>query len=323
MIYTKFFTKFFTISLVLFPNIYSAFSLLNSESQRLMNAAKKLRQEAQILEKELIQERKEYESRKYLKDGFITGENNFLIPKLFVTKIKSKRKLDLHWELKRDGETRLKILDNKGYLLSRGLGKWRKKKSRFGIGHTIILRGWGIGFSIRCKFISISRREHKIAKHNFYKCSSNLQNLNKNLESFRQSAQTISNTNSPKPIFPIISTDSIAYTFSVALKRCFKKFIFLTTEQLILLNIHFLKKDTQKWKNIVNIGNSDKYVKLIDDFYAINNDGSIDIRGLIPIYNSWAKSPRYLYKDKISLECYDIIKTRTGGRIGGVFSNNS
>ena len=97
MIY-KNFTKLFTISYVIFKGF--GLSLLNSESQRLMNAAKKLRQEAQILEKELIQERKEYESRKYLKDGFITGETNFLIPKLFVTKINSKRKLDLHWELK-------------------------------------------------------------------------------------------------------------------------------------------------------------------------------------------------------------------------------
>ena len=317
MIYSKFLT--------IFCLIIKAFglSLLNPESQRLMNAAKKLRQEAQILENELIQERKDFESKKYLKDNFIPGEKDFIIPKLFVTKIQTKNKLNLHWELKRDGETRLKILDNNNYLLGRALVKWIKKKSRLGIGHIIIFRGWGVGLSIRCKFISISRYEHKRAKHNFNKYNSNLKILNKDLDSLRQSAKIISNINPPKPIFPIISTESIAYTFFFAFRRFLKNLIFITTEKLILISIHFAKKDTQKWEKIVNIGNNNQYIKLIDDFYIINNEGSINIRGMIPIYNSWVKSPRYLYKDKISLEYYDIIKTRTGGRIGGVFSNNS
>ena len=122
----------------IFHNVCSL-SLISPDAEKFLTQARKLRDEVKVLEKELLEERiasNPSDIPQHIK------YRESLIPKIFSTKIQTvpKNTLVMNWELEKNGETHLDLIDHKNKVHFRAIGKWRRTKSRFGIGSNVILK---------------------------------------------------------------------------------------------------------------------------------------------------------------------------------------
>ena len=303
-------------------NCVYSFSLISPDAQKLLNQAKQLREEIKVMEKELLDERATYAHLNNLKEDHKVEYRESLILKVLSTKIETfpNRFVKINWELEKNGETHIQIFDSKGKIFSRGIGKWKKKKSRFGIGSNIILKAKGIGFNINCKFVSLSRYDYLFAKNSYNRCLSNLKNMNNDLHIAKRFSNNIIALREPKPLFPIITPDSLLYRFVKSVnKKCLLIHSFVLNK-MFHISILYVRKNIKKWKKLVNIGKSEKYIKFDNDLCVIQDRGIINIKGIIPFNDRWIRSPKASLTLKCDLEILNLIKSRTGGRAGGIKS---
>ena len=303
-------------------NCVCSFSLISPDAQKLLNQAKQLREEIKVMEKELLEERITYSLLSDSKEHHQTEYRDSLIPKVLSTKIETfpNRFVKINWELEKNGETHIQIFDSKGKTFSRGIGKWKKKRSRFGIGSNIILKAKGIGYNINCKFVSLTRYDYLFAKNSYNRCLSNLKNMNNDLDIAKRFSNNIVTLREPKPLFPIITPDSLLYKFARSLNKWYLMIHSRVLNKMFHISILYVRKNINKWKKLVNIGKSEKYIKFDNDLCVIQDRGIINIKGIIPFNDRWIRSPKASLTLKCNLEILNLIKSRTGGRAGGIKS---
>ena len=84
--------------------------------------------------------------------------------------------------------------------------------------------------------------------------------------------------------------------------------------------IFYTRQNINKWKKLVNIGKSEKYIKFDNDLCVIQDRGIINIKGVIPFNDRWIRTPKTSLTLKCNLEILNLVKSRTGGRAGGIKS---
>ena len=302
----------------IFHNVCSL-SLISPDAEKFLTQARELRDEIKILEKELLEERiasNPAEIPHHIK------YRESLIPKIFSTKIETfpKNSLIMNWELEKNGETHLDLIDHKNKVHFRAIGKWHRTKSRFGIGSNVILKARGIGFTINSKFVSLSKSDYILAKNTYNRCLLNLKNMNKDLESAKKFSNTVLNIREPEPLFPIITQESLAAIFMRSLRRWSLRIHSFVLNKMFYITINRTKNNTEKWKQIVNIGKSENYIKFDNEFCVIQNTGILSVKGVLPYHNRWIRSPKSSFSCICNLEIINLIKSRTGGRAGGIKS---
>ena len=295
--------------------------VVSPEAEHFKAQAKLLRNEIKIMEKNLLKDRKERENRNLL-DSYGSlqipnKDSNTMIPYIFLVKVNEKSKMSLYWELENYGEARVKLIDKKGYILGHAFGRWKKVSSKFGIGSKIILYGRGTGFSVSCKFTAISRINNRRAKHKYNQYSNNLKKLKQHYGMMEEYNKDILDFEPPVKLFPLISTESLVSIYTHRLKNFCRRMSYMFTHFLIRSRITYIENIVSKWKDIAYISAEDKYIKLNKEFYIIKNSGNINLRGFVPISNTWAPTQRNRLQSYCYLEYINIIKKRTGGRIGG------
>jgi len=308
---------------VLVSNVFglSNIFVVSPEAEHFKAQAKLLRNEIKIMEKNLLKDRKEIENRNLL-DSYgnleiLNKNSNTMIPYIFLVKVNEKSKMSLYWELENYGEARVKLIDKKGYILGHAFGRWKKVSSKFGIGSKIILYGRGTGFSVSCKFTAISRINNRRAKHKYNKYSNNLKKLKHHYGIMEEYNKDILDFEPPVKLFPLISTESLLSIYTRRLKNFYRRICRTIAHFFIRLNITSIENIVSKWKDIAYMSAEDKYIKLNKEFYIIKNSGNINLRGFVPISNTWAPTQRNRLQSYCYLEYINIIKKRTGGRIGG------
>lgn len=308
---------------VLVSNVFglSNIFVVSPEAEHFKAQAKLLRNEIKIMEKNLLKDRKEIENRSLL-DSYgnleiLNKNSNTMIPYIFLVKVNEKSKMSLYWELENYGEARVKLIDKKGYILGHAFGRWKKVSSKFGIGSKIILYGRGTGFSVSCKFTAISRINNRRAKHKYNKYSNNLKKLKHHYGIMEEYNKDILDFEPPVKLFPLISTESLLSIYTHRLKNFYRRICRTIAHFFIRLNITSIENIVSKWKDIAYMSAEDKYIKLNKEFYIIKNSGNINLRGFVPISNTWAPTQRNRLQSYCYLEYINIIKKRTGGRIGG------
>tara|TARA_Y100000768_G_C23949871_1_gene669571 strand:+ start:365 stop:1261 length:897 start_codon:yes stop_codon:yes gene_type:complete len=294
-------------------------SLISPDAEKFLTQARKLRDEVKVLEKELLEERiasNPSDIPQHIK------YRESLIPKIFSTKIQTvpKNTLVMNWELEKNGETHLDLIDHKNKVHFRAIGKWRRTKSRFGIGSNVILKARGIGFTINSKFVSLSKSDYILAKNTYNRCLLNLKNMNKDLEAAKKFSNTVLNIREPEPLFPIITQESLAAIFMRSLRRWSLRIHSFVLNKMFYITINRTKNNTEKWKQIVNIGKSENYIKFDNEFCVIQNTGILSVKGVLPYHNRWIRSPKASFSCICNLEIINLIKSRTGGRAGGIKS---
>ncbi len=302
----------------IFHNVCSL-SLISPDAEKFLTQARKLRDEVKVLEKELLEERiasNPSDIPQHIK------YRESLIPKIFSTKIQTvpKNTLVMNWELEKNGETHLDLIDHKNKVHFRAIGKWRRTKSRFGIGSNVILKARGIGFTINSKFVSLSKSDYILAKNTYNRCLLNLKNMNKDLEAAKKFSNTVLNIREPEPLFPIITQESLAAIFMRSLRRWSLRIHSFVLNKMFYITINRTKNNTEKWKQIVNIGKSENYIKFDNEFCVIQNTGILSVKGVLPYHNRWIRSPKASFSCICNLEIINLIKSRTGGRAGGIKS---
>jgi len=302
----------------IFHNVCSL-SLISPDAEKFLTQARKLRDEVKVLEKELLEER--IASNPSDIPPHIKYRES-LIPKIFSTKIQTvpKNTLVMNWELEKNGETHLDLIDHKNKVHFRAIGKWRRTKSRFGIGSNVILKARGIGFTINSKFVSLSKSDYILAKNTYNRCLLNLKNMNKDLEAAKKFSNTVLNIREPEPLFPIITQESLAAIFMRSLRRWSLRIHSFVLNKMFYITINRTKNNTEKWKQIVNIGKSENYIKFDNEFCVIQNTGILSVKGVLPYHNRWIRSPKASFSCICNLEIINLIKSRTGGRAGGIKS---
>jgi hypothetical protein len=308
---------------VLVSNVFglSNIFVVSPEAEHFKAQAKILRNEIKIMEKNLLKERKERENVKLL-DSYgnleiLSKNSNTMIPYIFLVKVNEKSKMNLYWELENYGEARVKLIDRKGYILGHAFGRWKKVSSKFGIGSKIILYGRGTGFSVSCKFTAISRINNRHAKHKYNQYSNHLKKLKQYYGIMENYDKEVLDLDPPVKLFPLISTKSLVSIYTHRLKNFCRRMSYMFTHFLIRSRITYIENIVNKWKDIAYMSVEDKYIKLNKESYIIKNSGNINLRGFVSISNTWAPIPRNRLQSYCYLEYINIIKKRTGGRIGG------
>ena len=301
--------------------IYS-FSLINQDAKKLLYQAQKLREEIKIMEKELLDDRIKRNELINSKEKHEIKYRYSLIPTVVSTTIDtfSNKFVKINWELEKNGETHIKLLDSKGKIFSRGIGNWKKKKSRFGIGYNIILKAKGIGFNINCKFVSLSKYNYLFAKNNYQKCLSNFKNMNNVLNNVKKFNNNINNLNEPKPLFPIITPDSLLSIFVRSLNKWYLQLHCYILNKMFNISIFYVRKNINKWKKLVDIGKSEKYIKFEDDLCVLPYKGVIYMKGIIPCNNMWIRTNKKPLIFECNFQSFSLIKSRTGARAGNIQS---
>ena len=313
----RIYVKLLYVSLI-FHNVCSL-SLISPDAEKLLTQARKLRDEVKVLEQELLEQRMESnptEIPQHIK------YSESLIPKILSTNIETfpNRFVKINWELEKNGDTHIELFDSKGKIFSKGIGKWKKQRSRFGIGSNIILKAKGIGFNINCKFVSLSRYDYLFAKNSYNRCLSNLKNMNNNLDIAKKFSNNIVTLREPKPLFPIITPDSLLSTFVRSLNKWYLIIHSRVLNKMFHISIFYARQNINKWKKLVNIGKSEKYIKFDNDLCVIQDRGIINIKGVIPFNDRWIRTPKTSLTLKCNLEILNLVKSRTGGRAGGIKS---
>ena len=313
----RIYLKLFYLTLI-FHNVCSL-SLISPDAEKFLTQARELREEVKVLEKELLEQRKESnptEIPHHIK------YRESLIPKIFSTKIETfpKNSLIMNWELEKNGETHVELLDRENKVHFRAIGKWSRKKSRFGIGSNVILKARGIGFTINSKFVSLSKSDYILSKNIYNRCLLNLKNMNKDLDAAKRFSNTVLNIREPAPLFPIITQESLAVIFIRSIRRFSFRIHSFLLNKMFRITIHRTKNNTEKWKQIVNIGKSENYIKFDNEFCVIQNTGILSVQGVLPYRNKWIRSPKASFSCICNMEIINLIKSRTGGRAGGIKS---
>tara|TARA_Y100000389_G_scaffold71463_1_gene68136 strand:- start:833 stop:1774 length:942 start_codon:yes stop_codon:yes gene_type:complete len=284
------------------------------EANRLYSEANKLRSEIKIMEDELMNQKKIQNQISNKDKIYNTPE----ITRFIATTVGEyyDNCLTLDWKLSNNGKAYLKLIDRTGDILGKSKGIWFKKKNRFGIGSHIIINSRSFGLGIKCRFILLSNSDYRNCVYKWERSLSSLKKLNRCYDYLMQTLNDIVIT-PPKPILPVISTESVLWKIIISFHIKFRQICFRIVKDVFLKCISFIKRDTEKMEKIVDIGKSNNCILINDEKHVINKNGFVLIYGFIPLKYTWGRFP---ITNMYSCQCVILNKkkVRTGGRSGSI-----
>lgn len=271
---------------------------LIAQAEKYKAEASKLRIEASILEKELLEKRiinDDYDKKQ------LTSNN--IMKEILIVKAQNIR---LDWSLHINGNADVEICVNNNKLANIS-GKWYTKYSRYGIGGNIFLFAKNKNMTVKCVFLKVKKADalSLINTYSYY------QKIANNVPTKIDSLTNLINIEKPNNLFPIINQESILSLSLKSLRKWINNIIKRFATKIFNYIYTKYRTNIKKWKTITQLLRLNNTIILNENPYVISEYGYIK-----------TKSNGIL--DNINSECTLILrntkKSRTGGRATRVVS---